>query len=496
MKMKCFLNLLPGNYASTFGVAEVRNPVHLQRARLTSFTWSRQHGTICLAADKSYYLQAADNPHVAVIICPRTAIARALSDKAVIVAARDTELFYTVHNAAVHRLVDDWPARVPRVAPTAQVAHSAIIGPAVSIGEHCTIGERCLVTGPVDIGDDCIIHPHVTIGTEGLFSKKVLDTKIHIQHFGGVRIGGHCIIHAGSNVARSVNFNEWTDISDDVRIGIHVNIGHDCKVSRDVDVSGKVMLAGRVTVGEGAWLGAAAVVSNAINIGKGATVRIGSVVIEDVPDGADVSGNFAVDHTRRLREHLVWRRRTLEAEETGFAFRGDRDYLHGTTVFDHILSIIGATGRDIDFSFSNRTHRNCVLTTEQPGRDARVIGTYRDADRRIFIVEGRSGMTKRLPYDEEGIGGACRIEGNQVHVAATLTGYTCIEKLVAAYKRLLLTIWSDRPRRFAFVRLQLTHVPAGSFTVKYARRLSGNFYQGAVIENGQRIGAIFFGEWA
>ena len=309
MKMKGFLDLFPSNYASTFGVTEVRNPAHLQRARLTSFTWSQQRGTICLAADKNYYRQAADNPHVAVIICPQTAIARQLSDKTVIVAARYAELFYAVHNGAVHKLIDDWPVRAPRIAPTAHVARSAIVGPEVSIGENCTIGERCLLIGPVEIGDDCVIHPYVTIGTDGLFSKKLFDTKIHIQHFGGVRIGRNCAIHAGSNVARSVNFSEWTDIGDDVRIGIHVNIGHDCKLTHDIDISGNVMLAGRVTVGEGAWLGAAAVVSNAIHIGNGARVRLGSVVIEDVPEGADVSGNFAVDHMRRLRQHLAWGRK-------------------------------------------------------------------------------------------------------------------------------------------------------------------------------------------
>lgn len=305
MTMGCFLDVLPSNYASLFEVAEVRRPEHLQRARLTSFTWSHQPGTICLAANKHYYAQAADNPNVAVIISPRTAIARDLSEKSVIVAARGPELFYTVHNAAVHRLVNDWPTRLPRVARSARVAPSAILGPDVSIGERCTIGERCLVTGPVDIGDDCTIYPYVTIGMDGLFSKNILGRKVHVQSFGGVRIGRNCMVHTGSHVAHSVNFNEWTDIGDDVRIGPHASIGHDCKLMRDIVLSGKVILAGRVTVGEGAWIGAAAVVSNAVSIGKSAKVRIGSVVIDDVADGADVSGNFAIDHTRRLRDHLL-----------------------------------------------------------------------------------------------------------------------------------------------------------------------------------------------
>lgn len=185
----------------------------------------------------------------------------------------------------------------------------------------------------------------------------------------------------------------------------------------------------------------------------------------------------------------------MEGEESDFAFRGGRDYLQGSAVFDHILSSCSVAGRDIDFSFNKRTDRNCLFTTGKPRSDARVVGTYRDADGEVFILEGRTRISKRVPYDEEGAGGACRIDGDQIHVPAALPGYTFVEKLVAAYKRLLLAKWGGNPARFAFARLQLQHVPAGSFTLKFERRLSGNFYQGAVIENDRRIGAIFFGEW-
>jgi len=65
------------------------------------------------------------------------------------------------------------------------------------------------------------------------------------------------------------------------------------------------VIAGRARVGEQAWIGASATVSNAIRVGARARVRLGAVVIRDVPAGASVSGNFAVDHARTLRDYLM-----------------------------------------------------------------------------------------------------------------------------------------------------------------------------------------------
>ena len=46
--------------------------------------------------------------------------------------------------------------------------------------------------------------------------------------------------------------------------------------------------------------GPGAVVSNRLTVGDGAQVLLGSVASKDVPAGAVVSGNFAVDHVAHL----------------------------------------------------------------------------------------------------------------------------------------------------------------------------------------------------
>ena len=52
-----------------------------------------------------------------------------------------------------------------------------------------------------------------------------------------------------------------------------------------------------------------------VRIGEGAEVRLGAVVIRDVPDGGDVSGNFARGHAGNMKRYLK-----------GRAMRFDRDF--------------------------------------------------------------------------------------------------------------------------------------------------------------------------
>jgi UDP-3-O-[3-hydroxymyristoyl] glucosamine N-acyltransferase len=308
-----FLDQLPAGYQAAFGISEIRNPELLAQVRQTAFTWAEQPGTLCLAVNRKYFDAAAANDNIAAIICPRNAIKAGTSvHKAIVLAERADELFYVVHNLAVHesqRTGSMHPVE-NEIHPRAHIASSVrMVGAGISIGANTRIDDNCTIIGPVEIGADCSISQNVTLGTDGLFSKVILGKKIHIRHFGGVRIGNDCIVHASSNISKSVNHNERTTLADGVHLGIGVHIGHDCKIGAGTEISGRAMMAGRVVIGEQCMLGAGAIISNAIKVGKGARIRIGSVVIDDVEEGGDISGNFAADHSRRLRQHLATKRK-------------------------------------------------------------------------------------------------------------------------------------------------------------------------------------------
>jgi UDP-3-O-[3-hydroxymyristoyl] glucosamine N-acyltransferase len=307
--MQNFLELLPAGYREAFGVSEIMNPHCLASARATAFTWTKHSGRVCLGLSRQYYEEAAANENVAVIVAPRQAVTGAPSQhKAVIVAERADEFFYTVHNLAIHRHGAYKPAP-GSIHPTARVAKTAIIGPEVTLGADCQVGEGVFIDGPVSIGARCAIHPHATIGTDGLFAKTILGKKVDILHFGGVTLGDDSVVHTAANIARSVNFGETTHIGREVRIGLHVNIGHDCSIGDRTDISGLSLIAGRVHIEEDCWIGANTTISNALSIGKNSKIRIGSVVIDDLAAGSDVSGNFAGPHAVNLKQHLATKRK-------------------------------------------------------------------------------------------------------------------------------------------------------------------------------------------
>jgi UDP-perosamine 4-acetyltransferase len=79
-----------------------------------------------------------------------------------------------------------------------------------------------------------------------------------------------------------------------VGVNVVVNTGaiveHDCVIADHVQIAPGAVLAGGVRVGELAHVGLGARVREGISIGARALVGAGAVVVDDVPDGAVVTG--------------------------------------------------------------------------------------------------------------------------------------------------------------------------------------------------------------
>ena len=80
-----------------------------------------------------------------------------------------------------------------------------------------------------------------------------------------------------------------------------VHIAHGVKIGNNTMVVANVGIGGRTVVGEGAWVGFAATVTNGITVGDKARANIGSVVTKSIPINGNVTGNFAIDHSRFIQ---------------------------------------------------------------------------------------------------------------------------------------------------------------------------------------------------
>ncbi|MCI5207234.1 MAG: hypothetical protein D3910_00210 [Candidatus Electrothrix sp. ATG2] len=297
-----------------FGIQNILNEAALSRCEQTSFVWTQSPHSLCLALNKKYFEIASANQNILGIIAPPQAVVASKNKTkfGLILAQKADELFYYIHNQGVH--LENFKATKQEnnllekksvyIAPTANVDPTTILGNNVWIDDNVVIHPGCIILDHSIIKRNSVLHPHVTVGTEGFFSKYIMGKKQHIKHYGGVEIGENCILHTGTNISRSVNFQEKTIISDNVHIGIQTNIGHDCRVGADSDISAKVLLAGRVNVGKKCWIGAGVTISNALEIGDQARIMIGATVISNVPEHSTVSGNFARDHKKNLKQYL------------------------------------------------------------------------------------------------------------------------------------------------------------------------------------------------
>jgi UDP-3-O-[3-hydroxymyristoyl] glucosamine N-acyltransferase len=281
---------------------EVRGDGALPAARQTGFVWTRQPGVVCLAMTRDYLQQALANPDVvAVLVPPAVADRCASSDRPLLVSERADELFHYLHCSQPGESMADDP---PEIDASARVDPSALLSGRVRIGAGARIGPGAVISGPVDVGRDVVVDARAVVGCQGLYMKTVLGQRRQMPHFGGVALGAGARIMAGAVVARSAIRGEATRIGDGACIGILSNVGHDATVGEGATVSSHVVIAGRATIGANAWIGASASVSNAVSVGARAEVRIGAVVIQDVPADGDVSGNFARPHAANLRRFL------------------------------------------------------------------------------------------------------------------------------------------------------------------------------------------------
>jgi acetyltransferase-like isoleucine patch superfamily enzyme len=153
-----------------------------------------------------------------------------------------------------------------QVAPSADVSPEATIGPGSAIWHLAQVREHAV------LGAGCIVGRGAYIGT-------------------GVEVGAHCKVQNYALVYEPARLGEG------VFVGPGAVLTND-RVPRAVDPDGTLKRgddwhAAGVTVGDGAAIGAQAVVVAGVTIGAWALVGAGSVVTRDVPAFALVAGNPA-----------------------------------------------------------------------------------------------------------------------------------------------------------------------------------------------------------
>lgn len=278
----------------------------------TGWCYSPVPHTVCFAANAKWLTIAHAEPNVSVILTTAKAFADFPLElqKPIVVSDRAGEVFHRLHRSSFHaRCYTVSCEETPDpIHPTAQVDATAILRGTVVIEEGVRVGPLTVIHGPIRIGAGTKIDEYCTVGSSGLFAKRIGGRLAEYPFFGGTIIGQSCHIHARSNIARSPHYGSVTELGDEVSLGIGSNVGHDCIIGSGTTLASTSCVCGHSIVSQDCWVGAGAIVSDSVTIGESSRVRVGAVVINDQPSGADVSGNFARSHRLNLSELAKSRR--------------------------------------------------------------------------------------------------------------------------------------------------------------------------------------------
>ena len=153
---------------------------------------------------------------------------------------------------------------------------------------------------PILGGDEILAHrsepAHVAIGDNA--TRRAVVAGIGPRSWLSI-VSPHALVLGPVEVGEGAFIGARAVVQPGVRIGRHVivNTGaiveHDCTVGDFAHIAPGTLLCGGVSVGEGSLVGACAVVIPDIVIGRNVVIGAGAVVVSDVPDGATVVGNPA-----------------------------------------------------------------------------------------------------------------------------------------------------------------------------------------------------------
>ncbi len=178
----------------------------------------------------------------------------------------------------------------------------AVVGAHARLGRRCTLHQRAMLLDGCVAGDDVILQAAAVVGADG-FGYVFLDGRfVKIPQVGNVVLGDSVEIGANTCVDRAQTGS--TTIGEGTKIDNLVQVGHNCRIGRHCAFAAMNALAGSATIGDHTVAGGQSAFQGHITVGSRVTVAGNTMVWNDVPDGAFISGAPAQDHKTELRQQV------------------------------------------------------------------------------------------------------------------------------------------------------------------------------------------------
>ena len=232
--------------------------------------------------------------------------------------------------AKVAQLLDTTPISEPGVHPTAFISPGAQLGSGVSIGPGCYVDDGCqldenVILGAncsvgrgskigansrifanvsiyhyVSIGEHCIFHSGVVVGSDGFGYASENRQWVKIPQLGRLVIGNRVEIGANSCIDRGA-LND-TLIGDGVKIDNLCHIAHNVEIGDHAAMAACSGIAGSSTIGKYTTLSGRASIIGHLTIAEGSHITACSLINKSIPKAGIYSSGTG------MQENKTWRR--------------------------------------------------------------------------------------------------------------------------------------------------------------------------------------------
>lgn len=176
----------------------------------------------------------------------------------------------------------------------AEISPLAFVHPDAKIGKDVTINAFAYIDKNVEIGDKCVIHPHVSILSGARIGKNntfyegciISATPQDFRWKGDdsyVVIGDNNAIREYVIINRSIHKEGATRIGNDVFVMAQSHIAHDSEIGNFVVIGNSVKIAGYCKIGDYTILSSSAMVHERCEIGEWVLIKGGCRVNNHVP---------------------------------------------------------------------------------------------------------------------------------------------------------------------------------------------------------------------
>jgi len=243
---------------------------------------SAQSNEISFLANPAYEKFLTETQATAVILSPDMAekYQAVLSDKVIL-----------VHNnpyLAYAQISHFWDKPTMKVVGPAYISNSACIHPSAKISANVYISEGVIISAGAIVHKGAVIGPNCVIGEDSIVGmNSLLHANVTLYH--GVTIGDNCILHSGVVIGSdgfgfAPDKKQWIKIAqiggvvieDDVEIGANTAIDRgaldNTLIERGVKLDNQIQIAHNVRVGQNTVMAACCAVAGSTTIGKNCVI--------------------------------------------------------------------------------------------------------------------------------------------------------------------------------------------------------------------------------